>query len=32
MRIHSLRFAALGPFAGEEFIDFDALGSSALFL
>ena len=32
MRIHSLRFAALGPFAGEEFIDFDALGPSALFL
>ena len=32
MRIHSLRFAALGPFAGEEIIDFDALGSSALFL
>lgn len=32
MRIHSLRFAALGPFAGEEVIDFDALGPSALFL
>ena len=32
MRIHSLRFAALGPFAGEEIIDFDALGPSALFL
>lgn len=32
MRIHSLRFAALGPFAGEESIDFDALGPSALFL
>lgn len=32
MRIHALRFAALGPFAGEEIIDFDALGPSALFL
>lgn len=32
MRIHSLRYAALGPFAGEETIDFDALGPSALFL
>lgn len=32
MKIHGLRFAALGPFAGEEFIDFDSLGSSALFL
>lgn len=32
MRIHSLRLAALGPFAGEEFVDFDALGPSALFL
>lgn len=32
MRIHSLRFAALGPFPGEELIDFDALGPSALFL
>ncbi|MGI9137278.1 MAG: AAA family ATPase [Candidatus Nanopelagicales bacterium] len=32
MKIHTLRFAALGPFAGEEVIDFDALGSSALFL
>ena len=32
MRIHALRFAALGPFAGEEAIDFDALGPSALFL
>ncbi len=32
MRIHSLRFAALGPFAGEQVIDFDGLGPSALFL
>ncbi len=32
MRIHSLRFAALGPFASEQVIDFDALGPSALFL
>lgn len=32
MRIHSLHFAALGPFAGEVAIDFDALGSSSLFL
>lgn len=32
MHIHSVAFAALGPFAGEHRIDFDDLGGSALFL
>ena len=32
MRIHSLSFAAIGPFAGEYVIPFDALGGSSLFL
>ena len=32
MRIHSLTFAAIGPFAGEYTIPFDALGGSSLFL
>lgn len=32
MRIHQLRFGALGPYAGEHQIDFDALGGSALFI
>ncbi|GHG44826.1 hypothetical protein GCM10012320_10190 [Sinomonas cellulolyticus] len=32
MRLHSLRIAAFGPFAGEESIDFDALAEHGLFL
>lgn len=32
MQIHRLEFGALGPFAGEHAIDFDALGGSSLFL
>jgi exonuclease SbcC len=32
MHVHELSFAAVGPFAGEHHIDFDALGGSALFL
>lgn len=32
MHIHSVSFAAIGPFAGEHRIDFDELGGSALFL
>ncbi len=32
MRLHSLRFAALGPFAGEEALDFNALAQSGIFL
>lgn len=32
MRFHSLVISGFGPFAGEEAIDFDRLGSSGLFL
>jgi exonuclease SbcC len=32
MRIHHLRFSAIGPFAGTYDIDFDELGASGLFL
>jgi exonuclease SbcC len=32
MRIHSLRLRAFGPFAGEQFIDFEPLGAGGLFL
>ncbi|MDQ6937356.1 MAG: AAA family ATPase, partial [Actinomycetota bacterium] len=32
MRLRSLHIQAFGPFAGEQFIDFDRLGSSGLFL
>ena len=32
MRLHRLAFAAIGPFADEHVIDFDALGDGALFL
>jgi exonuclease SbcC len=32
MRLHRLSFAAIGPYPGAHDIDFDALGSSALFL
>ncbi len=32
MRLHSLRMHAVGPFADEQVIDFDRLGSGGLFL
>ena len=32
MRFHRLSIAGFGPFAGEEVIDFDRLGSAGLFL
>ncbi|NQW72671.1 MAG: AAA family ATPase, partial [Actinobacteria bacterium] len=32
MRLERLRFAALGPYAGEHLIDFDMLGGSGLFI
>lgn len=32
MHLHRLEFRALGPFPGQHAIDFDALGSTALFL
>ena len=32
MRLHSLRMHAVGPFADEQVIDFDQLGSGGLFL
>jgi exonuclease SbcC len=32
MRLERLRFAALGPYAGEHFIDFEMLGGSGLFI
>jgi exonuclease SbcC len=32
MRFHTLAISGFGPFAGEEAIDFDRLGSSGLFL
>ncbi|MDR2453189.1 MAG: SMC family ATPase, partial [Bifidobacteriaceae bacterium] len=32
MRIHSLSFAGIGPFAGQQRIDFGALSASGLFL
>ena len=32
MRFHRLSIAGFGPFAGEEVIDFDQLGSAGLFL
>lgn len=32
MHLHTLKFAALGPFPGEHVIDFSALGASGLFL
>lgn len=32
MKIHSLRLAAFGPFAGEEYVDFDAFAADGLFL
>ena len=32
MRFHTLVISGFGPFAGEEAIDFDRLGSSGLFL
>ena len=32
MHVHSLEFAAIGPFAGSHRIDFDGLGGAALFL
>ena len=32
MRLERLRFAALGPYAGEHLIDFELLGGSGLFI
>lgn len=32
MKIHSLRLSAFGPFAGEEYVDFDAFAADGLFL
>ncbi|MFZ4485744.1 MAG: AAA family ATPase, partial [Candidatus Nanopelagicales bacterium] len=32
MRLERLRFAALGPYAGEHLIDFEMLGGSGLFI
>jgi exonuclease SbcC len=32
MHVHSLEFAAIGPFAGAHRIDFDGLGGASLFL
>lgn len=32
MQLHRLTFAAIGPFAGQHSIDFDALGAQGLFL
>ena len=32
MRIHSLTMTGIGPYAGREHIDFDAVGASGRFL